>query len=54
MYRTFNCGVGMIAVVKQEDVEKTIANLKANGENAWLLGEIKEVGADGAQVTIEG
>ena len=52
MYRTFNCGVGMIAVVSKDQVAKTIETLKASGENAWLLGEIKEVGADGAQVTI--
>ena len=52
MFRTFNCGVGMIAVVPQSEVEKTIDVLKACGENAWLLGEIKPVGDDNAQVTI--
>ena len=52
MYRTFNCGVGMIAVVAKEDTERTIASLKASGENAWHLGEIVPVGADGARVTI--
>ena len=52
MYRTFNCGVGMIAVVAREDTERTIASLKASGENAWHLGEIVPVGADGARVTI--
>lgn len=52
MYRTFNCGVGMIAVVAKEDTERTITSLKASGENAWHLGEIVPVGADGARVTI--
>ena len=52
MFRTFNCGVGMIAAVAKEDAQKTIEILNAQGEKAWLLGEIVPVGQDGAQVTI--
>ena len=51
MYRTFNCGVGMILAVNENDVEKTIAHLNAQGETAFLLGEIKAGAAD-AQVQI--
>ena len=51
MYRTFNCGVGMILTVSENDVEKTIAHLNAQGETAFLLGEIKAGAAD-AQVQI--
>ena len=40
MFNTFNMGVGMIAVVSKEDAEKAIETLKANGEDAYLLGEI--------------
>ena len=40
MRRTFNCGIGMIAVVADKDVETTIAALQAAGEDAWLLGHI--------------
>lgn len=42
MYRTFNCGVGMVLVVAQEDAEQTIALLKEHGEEAWALGYIQD------------
>ena len=45
MRRTFNCGVGMVAVVAAEDIDATIAALQAAGENAWQLGQI--VSGDG-------
>ena len=40
MYRTFNCGVGMVIVVDAAEAEKTIALLEKSGESAFLLGEI--------------
>ena len=40
MYRTFNCGVGMVVVVPADKADETIAHLQANGEQAWRLGEI--------------
>jgi len=40
MYNTFNMGVGMIAVVSAEDAERAIKVLKANGEDAYVLGEV--------------
>ncbi|MCW8955855.1 MAG: phosphoribosylformylglycinamidine cyclo-ligase [Gammaproteobacteria bacterium] len=40
MYRTFNCGVGMVLVVEAEDAEQAIEILTAAGETAWKLGEI--------------
>ena len=52
MFRTFNCGVGMIAVVSKEEASKAVEVLNATGEKAWVLGEIAPVGADGKQVTI--
>jgi len=54
MYRTFNCGVGMIVVVPTTHLDAALAQLKAAGENAWHLGEIKQVAADQAQVVIQG
>ena len=42
MFNTYNMGVGMSVVVKAEDAEKTIEILKANGEDAYYLGEIIE------------
>ena len=53
MFRTFNCGVGMIAVVTKEEAQKACDVLNALGEKAWVLGEIAPVGADGKQVTIK-
>ena len=42
MYRTFNCGVGMIIAVPADKVELSIEVLNANGEKAWHIGEIIE------------
>jgi len=41
MYRTFNCGIGMVLVVAEEQLDQTLALLTASGEKAWLLGEIR-------------
>jgi len=40
MFNTFNMGVGMIMVVNKEDADKTVEILNANGEDAYVLGEI--------------
>lgn len=40
MFNTFNMGVGMTVIVAKEDVEKTLEVLKANGEDAYILGEV--------------
>jgi phosphoribosylformylglycinamidine cyclo-ligase len=40
MRRTFNCGVGMVVVVNDEDAAKTIDLLARNGESAWQIGRI--------------
>ncbi len=40
MYNTFNMGVGMSIVVSKADADKAIEILKANGEDAYIIGEI--------------
>lgn len=40
MFNTFNMGVGMSIVVAKEDAEKAVKILKANGEDAYVMGEI--------------
>jgi len=40
MYRTFNCGIGMIVVVPSNQLEQALATLKDSGENAWHVGDI--------------
>lgn len=42
MFNTFNMGVGMSIVVSKDDVDKSIEILKANGEDAYVIGEIIE------------
>ena len=42
MFNTFNMGVGMSIVVTPEDKEKALEILKANGEDAYVIGEIIE------------
>lgn len=40
MYRTFNCGIGMVLVVNAEDADTAIEVLNKAGESAFRLGEI--------------
>ena len=44
MFNTFNMGVGMSIVVAAEDAEKALAVLKAQGEDAYVIGSIAESG----------
>lgn len=41
MYRTFNCGVGMVLVLDAADAEKTLKRLEASGETAAIIGHIE-------------
>ena len=40
MFNTFNMGVGMSIVVDSSDADKALEILRANGEDAYILGEI--------------
>ena len=42
MYNTFNMGIGMCVIVKENEVEKAIEILKKSGEEAYLIGEVVE------------
>ncbi|OOF81596.1 phosphoribosylformylglycinamidine cyclo-ligase [Rodentibacter caecimuris] len=53
MYRTFNCGVGMVIALPQNQVETALAILKQAGENAWLIGHIEQAADGEAQVVIQ-
>ena len=52
MYRTFNCGVGMVIALPQADVEKALNLLRQAGENAWLIGQIESLNSGEKQVII--
>ena len=54
MYRTFNCGVGMVLVVPADKLEKSLEILQAQGENAWHIGEIQAAVSGEEQVEIVG
>ena len=42
MFNTYNMGVGMSIVVPANEAEKALEILKANGEDAYIIGEIIE------------
>lgn len=41
MYRTFNCGVGMVLITGADEADAIISALKQNNETAWSLGVIE-------------
>jgi phosphoribosylformylglycinamidine cyclo-ligase len=47
--RTFNCGIGMVAIVSATDVDKVTAELEAAGETVHRIGHI-EAGTSGCTV----
>ncbi|VAW76777.1 Phosphoribosylformylglycinamidine cyclo-ligase [hydrothermal vent metagenome] len=51
MYRTLNCGVGMVICVPEAECDKALAFLKAQGETAWRLGKV-EAGEGEARVEL--
>lgn len=53
MYRTFNCGVGMVIALPEKEVETAIALLEQAGEKAWVIGKIAPLGEGEAQVEIQ-
>lgn len=42
MYNTYNMGIGMVLAVNPADVEKTMEAIKAAGEAAYIIGEVKD------------
>ena len=44
MEKTFNMGVGMVAVVSPEDRDRALAILAARHIDAWDLGEVRAAG----------
>ncbi len=52
MYRTFNCGVGMLVALPAAEADKAITLLNEQGENAWKIGYIKASDAE-QRVVIE-
>ncbi len=40
MMRTFNNGIGLVAVVPEENVQEVLNRLTGSGEKAWAIGEV--------------
>ncbi len=49
MFNTFNMGVGMSITVSENDADRTLSILRANGEDAYIIGEIVK-GSEGVVI----
>jgi phosphoribosylformylglycinamidine cyclo-ligase len=53
MYRTFNCGIGLVIAVAEQDEKLAITELQQQGEIVYRLGQIEKIqNQDDAQVVI--
>jgi len=41
MFNTYNMGIGMCAIVPPQNADEAVSILKASGESAAVIGEIK-------------
>jgi phosphoribosylformylglycinamidine cyclo-ligase len=51
MYRTFNCGIGMVVIVAGKDAEKAHEILSAEGEQVYTIGRVRRQ-QDGEAATV--
>jgi phosphoribosylformylglycinamidine cyclo-ligase len=51
---TLNCGIGMVALLPADDVDRAVATLSRFGLHAWAVGEVALDHRDGGQVTLVG
>ncbi|QQD23874.1 phosphoribosylformylglycinamidine cyclo-ligase [Venatoribacter cucullus] len=54
MFRTFNCGVGLIVALPEAKADAAVALLNAEGEQSWIIGEVAARQAEEAQVQFTG
>tara|TARA_R110001592_G_scaffold52511_8_gene160701 strand:- start:16930 stop:17994 length:1065 start_codon:yes stop_codon:yes gene_type:complete len=54
MYRTFNCGVGMVIAVPAASADSSLKMLSDLGENAWKIGHIAARNGEEEQVELTG
>jgi phosphoribosylformylglycinamidine cyclo-ligase len=54
MEKTFNMGVGMVAVVAPEDTDRALAVLTARHLNCWTLGTVKKGSKDAPRAQLVG
>jgi phosphoribosylformylglycinamidine cyclo-ligase len=54
MHRTFNCGIGMVAVLAEERAEAALRLLAVAGEQVWRIGRIRARAHGETQTVISG
>ena len=54
MFRTFNCGVGLIVALPEAKADAAVALLNAEGEQSWIIGEVAARQGDEVQVQFTG
>lgn len=52
MYRTFNCGIGMVACVPAAEAYDALDTLRAANEHAFVIGEIAHANVGEAQIEL--
>lgn len=52
LFKTFNCGIGMVLIVKKELKEKVMASLRNSKENVFEIGKIIKKNINDAQIQI--
>jgi len=52
MYRTFNCGIGMVLIVDHRDAGAAVEHLNVSGEKATIIGTIRARRGDEAQTQV--
>ena len=52
MYRTFNCGIGMVAVVPAAQAKEAISFASGLGRESFVIGEIREAGEGEGKIGI--
>ena len=53
MYRTFNCGIGMVVIVDKNDADQAISQLEASGESVMRIGQIRARNNDEHQTQVK-
>jgi phosphoribosylformylglycinamidine cyclo-ligase len=53
MFRTFNCGIGMVLIVPEADVKDLLFQTRALDEQAFVIGHIEERGPENLPVVFQ-